>query len=328
MELRIFGILVGLIVANGTIGQGVPAKKTDEWPCAAAYFRDGSLLKVKLLEKDFKVVTEFGELKIPFSKASRIDFGWHYPEGMEKKVSDSIRSLTSSSYREREDATKYLLEAGHFALPLLKETSQNQGDIESSRRATAIIKRLKYKLLPELISVKEHDTIHTEKFPVVGRVAGFEFKAHNQHVGELSLKFSELRAIRLAINGGEKEFSMDIAKHGSAPDQWMDTAINVNPDFRLIIKAEGIADIWPQGPGQYMSTPKGYTTAGKGSSFMAGALVGRVGEQGKEFLVGENYDGRPAEEGRLFLRVIPSPWNNSSMGSYHVRINTSYALTK
>ncbi|MEK7124710.1 MAG: hypothetical protein AAB877_03475, partial [Patescibacteria group bacterium] len=92
MELRIFGILVGLIVANGTIGQGVPAKKTDEWPCAAAYFRDGSLLKVKLLEKDFKVVTEFGELKIPFSKASRIDFGWHYPEGMEKKVSDSIKA--------------------------------------------------------------------------------------------------------------------------------------------------------------------------------------------------------------------------------------------
>ena len=83
-------------------------------------------------------------------------------------------------------------------------------------------------------------------------------------------------------------------------EQWLDTGFHVDANLRLIVSGEGQVDLWPQGPGQYMTTPKGYTTAGKGSSHMAGSLVGRVGENGKIFFIGERYEGTPGEDGRLF----------------------------
>ena len=36
--------------------------------------------------------------------------------------------------------------------------------------------------------------------------------------------------------------------------------------------------------------------------------------------------GTIAEEGRLFLQIIPSPWNNGSTGTYRVRIETAIAV--
>ena len=55
---------------------------------------------------------------------------------------------------------------------------------------------------------------------------------------------------------------------------------------------------------------------------MAGTLVGRVGESGKAFVVGEQYEGSGAQEGKLYLHIVPSPWNNASSGTYRVRIRS------
>ena len=45
--------------------------------------------------------------------------------------------------------------------------------------------------------------------------------------------------------------------------------------------------------------------------------------------VGDRFEGIPAEEGRLFLQIVPSPWNNASTGSYRVRVTTDHvALTQ
>jgi hypothetical protein len=45
-----------------------------------------------------------------------------------------------------------------------------------------------------------------------------------------------------------------------------------------------------------------------------------VGRSGKVFLIGEDYKGKPGEEGRLYLSIIPSAWNNASSGEYTVTI--------
>ena len=288
-------------------------------PEATVYWKDGSITKVTLQIYGFKVATEYGELDIPFAKARRIDFGWHYPEGVEKKITESIRQLNSNTFRERDQATKFLLEVGPLAYPLLKQASQNQDDPESSQRVAVIMKQLKERNLPENLSGGEEDLIATSKFPVVGRVVGTEFPSKFRSKDH-PLVFAEIRSIRAGAEGGQKNFTIDAAKNGSGPEQWLDSEVNISSDSRLIITAEGQVDLWPSGPGQYMTTPKGYTTAGKGSTYMAGALVGRIGEAGKMFLIGERYDGRPAEEGRLHLLIVPSPWNNSSTGSYRVKV--------
>ena len=36
-----------------------------------------------------------------------------------------------------------------------------------------------------------------------------------------------------------------------------------------------------------------------------GALLGKIGDSGESFLVGERYDGRPETEGKLYLQIGP-----------------------
>src|SRR5262249_41740691 len=106
--------------------------------------------------------------------------------------------------------------------------------------------------------------------------------------------------------------------------EWFDTGITVDATLRVMLTSEGQVDLWPQGPGQYLASPKGFNTTGKGGMFLAGALIGRVGERGKAFVIGERYEGTSGEEGRLYLQIVASPWNNASAGTYRVRVRTDH----
>jgi hypothetical protein len=56
-----------------------------------------------------------------------------------------------------------------------------------------------------------------------------------------------------------------------------------------------------------------------------GALVGRVGKNGKVFLIGDSYRGKPGEAGTLYLSIVPSAWGNASQGEYTVTITRDAA---
>ena len=43
---------------------------------------------------------------------SAVDLGLHLPDGLEVKIDQSIRLLSSNAYKEREDASKGLIQAG------------------------------------------------------------------------------------------------------------------------------------------------------------------------------------------------------------------------
>jgi hypothetical protein len=328
MGLRSYGALAGILFCAGfTFAQNFSTKEADRTHVAEVRFNDGSLVRMTILQDDLEVNTKYGKLTIPLSDIRRIDLGLHLPEGLEVKIDQSIRLLSSNAYKDREDASKGLIQAGHLAYPFLKKVSLSN-DLEVANRVGGVMKRIADKHPPELLKMKEEDVIHTTEFPVIGRIAAPTIKAHSAHFGELALKLSDLRTVHLRAAGGSTEFTLDASKHGSAADQWHDTGVNVDASVRLVVQGDGQVDLWPQGPGQYMTTPKGYTTAGKGSTYMAGALVGRVGDTGKIFLIGERYDGSPGDEGRLWMQIVPSPWNNASTGSYRVRITTDHvALT-
>ena len=59
---------------------------------------------------------------------------------------------------------------------------------------------------------------------------------------------------------------------------------------------------------------------------MAGSLIGKIGENGKAFYIGDRFEGPATEEGKLYLQIVPSPWNNASTGTYRVRINTDHVI--
>lgn len=314
--------LGGLLIAAG---HGVTQDLNNKEPAhlAEVRFNDGSLVRMTILQNDVEVMTKYGKLNVPLQDIRRIDLGLHLPSGLDQQIDQSIRLLASSAYKDREEASRDLMQAGHLAYPFLQRASRS-GDLEVAHRVTGLLKRIADKHPPEQLKMKEEDVVHTVEFTIIGRIVSPTIKARSAHFGDLSLKLSDLRTVHLRSAGREIDLQLDAAKHGSAADQWLDTGVTVDASMRLTITADGHVDLWPQGPGQYMTTPKGYTTAGKGSSYMAGSLVGRIGESGKIFLIGERFDSTPTEEGKLYLHVVPAPWNNASTGSYRVRIHTDH----
>ncbi|MCI0380075.1 MAG: hypothetical protein L0215_21030 [Gemmataceae bacterium] len=312
-----------LIAAGSSQAPGQGKQDVPRPNLAEVRFVDGSLVRMTILQDDLEVMTKYGKLTIPIREIRRIDFGLHLPDGVGQHIDQSIKQLGSEAYRDRDEAVKHLVHYGPLAYPFLQRAARNP-DPEVAQRASGLMKRITEKTPAENLRVKEDDYIQTVEFPVTGRIVHATLKAHSAHFGELSLKLSDLRTLFVRGNSADSELVVDASKYGSAPDQWFDTGVIVDPSQRLLIVCEGQVDLWPQGPGQYMASPKGYTTAGKGGNFMAGSLVGRVGENGKAFLIGERYEGAPGEEGKLYLHIVPSPWNNASTGSYRVRISMEH----
>jgi hypothetical protein len=292
---------------------------------AEVRFGDGSIVRMTLLQENLEVQTKYGKLTIPFTDVRRVEFGLHVPDDVNQQITQSIKRLASDVFKERDVASKDLLQVGHFAFPMLHKASRS-GDTEVAYRAASVIKQISERVAPDLLKLRDEDVIQTAEFTVTGKITSKNLKAHSPHFGEVSLKFSELRTLHMRQHGGKHELIVDAGKYGSALDQWCDTGVMVDPSLRLVITSDGQVDLWPQGPGQYMAAPKGYNTAGKGGQFMAGALVGRVGDSGKAFYIGDRYDGAVTEEGKLYVLIIPSPWNNASTGSYRVRISTDHAM--
>lgn len=315
--------LVPILLASGVNQAQGFGKKNSLAPQAEVRFGDGSLVRMAILQESLDVMTKYGKLSIPLSDIRRIEFGMHLPDGAGPKIQSAIRKMGSEVYKQREEAVKDLLDLEHFAMPSLEKAARS-GDLEVAQRATSLIKRLSERIAPENLRAKDHDTIQTVEFLVTGRIVSPTIKAHSVHFGELTLKLSDLRTLHLRGGKDELEFTVDASKYGSATDQWMDSGTVVDPNLRLIVRSEGQIDLWPQGPGQYMTGPKGYTTAGKGGTYMAGTLLGRVGTDGKVFVIGEQFEGVPPREGRLYLHIVPSPWNNASAGTYRVKIRTDY----
>jgi hypothetical protein len=316
-------ISVCVLSASHGLALGQGKKDVPRSNLAEVRLGDGSLVRMTILQDNLDVMTRFGKLTIPIAEIRRIDFGLHLAEGVSTKIDSAIKQLGSEAFRDRDDAAKELVLLGGLAYPSLQRAARHP-DLEVAQRAVHVMKRIGEKISAEQLRTKEEDVIHTYDFPVVGRIMTSSFKVHSAHFGELSLKLSDLRTLHMRGNASDTEISVDAVRHGSSTDQWLDTGILVDPTHRLLINAEGQVDLWPQGPGQYMTGPKGYTTAGKGTAFMAGTLLGKIGENGKTFAIGERFDTAPGEEGKLYLNIAPSPWNNASNGAYQVRISTEH----
>jgi hypothetical protein len=291
---------------------------------AEVRFSDGSVVRMTLMQEDIEVKTRYGKLTIPLNEIRRIEFGLHVPPEMNQQITQSIKRLASDVYKERDVASKDLVQNGHFAFPSLQRAAKS-GDQEVAYRAVSLIKQISERVAPDLLRLREDDVIHTTEFTVIGRINSSTLKANSPHFGDVNLKLSELRMVHMRQQAGRMDLIVDAAKHGSALDQWFDTGLSVDVGLRLAITSDGQVDLWPAGPGQYLAFPKGYNTAGKGGQFLAGALVGKIGENGKAFLIGERYEGMAHEEGKLYVQIVPSPWNNASSGQYRVHIQTEYA---
>jgi hypothetical protein len=231
----------------------------------------------------------------------------------------------TSEYKSREDAESRLVKIGAQAYPAVLKASRSR-DLEVARRAHKVASSSRKSRRATSCAPRWRTPSTPPTSRSTGRIVSPSLRARSIHFGDLRLM--DLRQVHFRNHVGKQEITVDAAQYGSELNQWLDTEIDVESGAKLCISADGQVDLWPQGPGQYMTTPAGFTTTGKGGQHKAGLLLGRIGQNGKVFVVGDQCDDTPAEQGRLYLHIVPSPWNNASSGTYRVQIRSQASIAR
>jgi hypothetical protein len=288
MTSRFHWLLAGALAFAGVApGQEKTAPVTKaEGNAIEVRFADDSHVKMTLQSSSIDVVTRYGRLTVPTSEIRRIEFGQEPAPG---------------------------------------------GKAPAPRRP---------------------DTIVTFDFTILGRVEAPELKARSPYFGEATLKIAELRSIRWLGDARETKVSVDAASYGAQNEKWLDTGIDVRGGAQLSIAASGTVDLNPTpgeagtnvvgpdgrsprgsrggggfgaagGPGG--GAPGGFARGDRGS-FPArsgpGALIARIGESGRTFVIGSRFEGLAPDDGKLYVRIVPSNAGAESSGSYDVRVTT------
>jgi uncharacterized membrane protein YgcG len=353
MRFRFASALLGAVLIFGgvTVGQDKEpkeTKETKETPAArpAAYpvevrFADDSSVKAALQDKTVEITTRYGKLTVPVEEIRSIDLGMRVPPETAKRIQAAIGKLGSQVFAEREAASAELIELRELAYPALQQASHSN-DAEVAKRAKEAIKTLGETVPSDKLHPPQHDTVVALDFTIIGHIESPTLKARTPYFGETTLKLAEVRSLRWGPQQSDSKLSVDAARYGAQTEAWLDTGIKLRAGAGLQVAATGTVDMRPSDPGNMVAGPDGRGGgrggrggfaggggvggggrgfAGRGGSLQSpGTLVGRIGEYGRVFVIGSQFDGTSPEEGKLYLRILPSASGEESVGTYEVRV--------
>jgi hypothetical protein len=290
-------------------------------------FHNGTVVQPAALLDAVEMETKLGKLSIPAKEVRRIDFGFRLAEEDARKLERALRELGSDKHKAREAAQKTLRDMGRLAYPALRDASKGT-DLETTRRVEAILKDIKARVPADRLQVRRHDVVRTSDSVVSGRITSAALRVRCDLFGEVKLPVVQMRDLHSLLPGGELVVAVDAAKYGNRVT-WMDTGFEVSHGTRLEITATGEINLDPNNavgnPNLTRNVgPEGRQGFNVNDIAFAGTLVGRIGTDGRPFVVGRRYNSHnPDREGKLFLRVLTLESTNNirAEGSYQVRIS-------
>jgi hypothetical protein len=318
----------GGVKGKGGLAEAIPGD-------VEIHFLNGSKVRMIIQSEKLDISTAYGKLSVPVKDVRAVEFGLHFADGVEAQIEAGIKGLGSADYREREKAKKSLIDLGPFSYPAVLEAGRTK-DLEVSKRAKEIVQALVAKHPKKDLKTSVEDKVVTNNFTIVGRILTPTVKAKTEYFGEQELTLSKMRTLK-AMGGAslDMDVTVDSSKYANA-NQWLDTGYLVDGRSAISITAKGLIDVWPQQGGQFLSGPQGFQATRNGGGFPGigmrkigggvnvqihcGMLLGKIGEDGEMFMIGERFEGTPETEGKLFLHIGPSQWNVQSSGTFDVHI--------
>jgi hypothetical protein len=287
-------------------------------------FRDGSKVRMAAAATLIEVATKYGTLSIPLTEVCHIRLQPRLTDEANKQIAEAIEQMGNESFPIREAAGPKVRAMGVAAFPQLRLATRHSNP-EIRRRAGELLEEMEKQIPEEEQAVAEHDVVETVAFTMSGRVLTENIKAQSQFLGNVEVALAQVESVRSLNVPQDARIEVDAATYASAT-RWLETGIEIEPRDRILATATGQVDLYPAdgGTGTYLSTPKGKILAelaGRptNESSPPGTLLGRVGTQGKEFVVGERYSGVQHGGGQLFLRISPAPWG-AHTGAYSVKV--------
>lgn len=299
-----------------------------------ARFHDGSVIHQVRLAEVFQVKTKFGELSIPLDSIKRVEFAVRLSEEQSDQIDKAIKQLNSKVFSEREAASRQLAAFGVRATGPLQEAARS-GEAEVTRRAQAVLDQIRRTVPGDIgASGEKQDVIYTADSVILrGQISAGKLKGDTTTFGPLQISLSDLRS--LSLPDRHERLNVDSEALAQAPDPWLETGIQLEAGEGLNISASGKINLagerggFGRGLGRLVSGPNGiddrFGEGGPGSDHRPGRLMGRIGKDGTPFLVGERYQGKVTQSGKLYLHVVLLDEELKPKGSYQVRISTGWS---
>eukprot|EP00752_Nemacystus_decipiens_P016604 g14844.t1 len=323
----------------GTAEPDTPADQPDsETPAPAAtakpdvlkfHLMDGTIITGKLTTNALPITTEFGDLVVPMASITSVSPGLGSHPEIDKTIKQLIDQLANPQAKIRDNAQAKLLAYGPALLPELSEYAEDP-DAERKVRIATITEEL-LSIEPDefeeveqglAVSLTRLDHIVTPQFTIAGKITQDQFTITSKF-GELSVKLADIKGVeRVSKEKPEVRKSISVAGTDMTCRQYKKTGIRVNRGDRIIISAEGRITMSPWGSNS-VSGPDGIAQNGMyNGKIPMGALAGRIGDSGEEFLVGSKASFVAKKSGTLQLGfAMQQNWANYQFpGEYKTRI--------
>jgi len=279
---------------------------------------DGTRIHCSTAAASIPVKTAFGDLVVPLAKIRRISVGVHATKAEAKDLHAGLRGLTSASYREREAAEASLVRLGRIAAPHLARIAETSGakDAEIRQRAAKLLQKIRE---ADARPIADHDEIATDRMVVIGSITAESIAVKSAILGDLVVPIGRVERVEF-LGRLTARIDLDAVQYGSDLEKSYKTGIRLEAGESVEVSASGSVDLWPQTPGQYLADPKGHAgTTGRGGTFLAGALLAKVGS-GPWKVIGSLGRVRADAAGEVRLQIVPNPWNAPSSGSFKIEV--------
>ena len=163
-------------------------------------FRDGSLVKVVLKDKQLELAMPEGKVLIPVADILRIDVGVRLSSEDRKRIDSAIGDLGHADAKRRAAAQAELLALKEKAYSALVEQTKSD-DADAVRRAEQVLAKLRTRVPAEILDRCQFDVIHTAQSKITGLLKSETLRVGTAAFGDRDLKVADLRCVQCRYSG-------------------------------------------------------------------------------------------------------------------------------
>ena len=273
--------------------------------------------------------TAYGDLALPIRDVSTITLGVNTFGVDKKQVFDLMDNVQSAALNDASIYFDRLTKMEPGVIPYVREYIESP--TYRRRDGSDLSLDLAYEILLSRYSLtrafKVKDVLQTNGASAIEGNYEFESLSLETDYGRLSVNRTKINSISVTMkdvnNVGAGNFKLNANQHiaGNTNGGWVNTGILVKKDQSIKITAVGQINIASLSNNAY--TPDGGANGSpgpKGTEPTYGNVVFKIGEAGQMLRAGDNYNGRAAVTGIIYVSIFESVYNAANSGSYTVKV--------
>lgn len=312
------------------VDAAAPADRSETADTVRVHLMEGSVVSGTLSVDALTVKTAFGTLEIPVEHVVSFTPGLGSHPQLQDRIGRLVQKLGSNDAAERDQAQRELADFGPGIRSQL-ERHRKDPDAERRTRIEKILEDVEMQANDDSFaedskpSLIVEDTVETDRFTIVGQIAPESFRVETPF-GPLTVALKDIRYVARETDRKPEVRARATVDASSLPQIGLkDTGVRIQRGDLVSVTASGSIVMTPWG-NNVTSSPDGagMNVPVYANGIPSGALIGRIGRNGEDILIGARNEFTATASGTLYLGVAMShQFANQGYtfpGTYEVRI--------